>query len=66
MKAQKKKDVIKVLKKQGWQLVRTTGGHEWWEGPHGEGEAIPRHTEISPGVMRKLAAKMDSIPDNWK
>lgn len=66
MKAQKKKDVLKVLKAQGWQLVRTTGIHEWWEGPDGQGEAIPRHTEVSPGVLRKLAKKMAEVPRNWK
>ncbi|MFK0009918.1 type II toxin-antitoxin system HicA family toxin [Paenarthrobacter sp. NPDC090520] len=66
MKAQKKRDVLKVLKANGWQLVRTTGGHEWWEGPDGQGEPIPRHNEISPGVIRKLAKKLSDVPPNWK
>ena len=66
MKPQKKRDVLKALKANGWQLVRTTGGHEWWEGPDGQGEAIPRHTEISAGVVAKLAKKLESVPKNWK
>jgi len=66
MKAQKKRDVLKVLKANGWQLVRTTGGHDWWEGPDGQGEAIPRHGEISPGIIRKLSKKLAEVPQNWK
>lgn len=66
MKAQKKKDVVKVLKANGWQPVRSSGRHEWWEGPNGIGEAIPRHNEISPGVIRKLAAKLEQVPESWK
>lgn len=65
MKAQKKKDVVKVLKAQGWQLVRATGNHEWWQGPQGQREAIPKHSEISPGVLRTLAKKLETVPDNW-
>lgn len=66
MKPQKKRDVLKVLKANGWWLARSTGGHEWWEGPDGQGEAIPRSTEISAGVVAKLAKKLDTYPENWK
>ncbi|WP_343320526.1 type II toxin-antitoxin system HicA family toxin (plasmid) [Arthrobacter sp. TMP15] len=66
MKAQKKRDVLKVLKANGWQLVRSTGGHEMWEGPNGQREPIPRHNEISAGVLTKLAKKLDTFPSNWK
>ncbi|MEE2524528.1 type II toxin-antitoxin system HicA family toxin [Pseudarthrobacter sp. J47] len=66
MKAQKKKEVLKVLKANGWQLIRTNGGHDWWAGPDGQGEAIPRHNEISAGVIRKLAKKLAEVPQNWK
>lgn len=66
MKPQKKRDVLKVLKANGWRLIRSTGGHDWWEGPNGQGEAIPRHNEISAGVVDKLSRKLESFPENWK
>ncbi|MGP9503998.1 type II toxin-antitoxin system HicA family toxin [Specibacter sp. AOP5-B1-6] len=66
MKPQKKRDVLKVLKANGWEMVRWNGGHEWWEGPDGQGESIPRSKEISPGVMNKLVPKLESFPSNWK
>lgn len=66
MKSQKKRDVMKVLKANGWELVRSTGSHEWREGPNGQGEAIPRHNEISAGVVAKLAKKLETFPDGWK
>lgn len=66
MKPQKKRDVMKVLKKNGWRLVRNTGGHEWWEGPNGVGDALPRSPEISAGVVKKFADKLESFPNSWK
>ncbi|WP_111835771.1 type II toxin-antitoxin system HicA family toxin [Actinomyces bovis] len=68
MKAQKYRDVVKVLRAQGWVLLRTAkGDHEVWGPPGGPANVtIAHHREVSAGVLRQVAKQLPAIPDNWQ
>lgn len=69
MKPQKTRDVLKVLRAQGWQYLRDAkGSHEIWGNADGtEAEPVPTgHREISPGILAKLERKGLEIPREWK
>ena len=43
-----------------------TGPHTTWECPCGEHTAdIPRHKDISPGVVRDTIDRMTCLPKGW-
>ena len=68
MKAQKYRDVVVVLKRQGWVLLRTgKGSHEVWGPPDGPGKVtIPHHSEVSAGVLRQVVKQLPEIPESWR
>lgn len=65
---QKYKDVIKALQARGWVFLRDgKGSHEIWGLPDESAKhSIPRHREISAGVIGDLVKKLDNPPTNWK
>lgn len=65
-KPQKYRDVVKFLRSRGWQHVRTKGSHEMWEGPNGEKQSVPRHGEVSAGVVKQIIDQVPNTPANWK
>jgi predicted RNA binding protein YcfA (HicA-like mRNA interferase family) len=70
-KPQKYRDVVKVLRANGWVLLRTgRGSHELWGPPDGSvHEVVSNHGpggEISAGVVGKLLRKLPTTPDNWR
>ena len=51
----KRRDLLAHLAKHGCNLVREGGNHSWWENPVlGKRPAIPRHTEISDILAKKI------------
>lgn len=66
VKPQKYRDVARFLRSQGWRHVRTKGSHEMWEGPDGEKQSIPRHSQVSAGVVRQIIERLPGTPANWK
>jgi mRNA interferase HicA len=51
----KRRDLLAHLAKHGCNLVREGGNHSWWENPAlGKRSAIPRHTEISDILAKKI------------
>ncbi|WIY82836.1 type II toxin-antitoxin system HicA family toxin [Propionimicrobium sp. PCR01-08-3] len=68
MKPQKYRDVTAVLTGQGWVWLRNAAGsHEIWGSPDGKTKlVVPHHREVTAGVLRKIAAKLDEVPDSWK
>jgi mRNA interferase HicA len=51
----KRRDLLAHLTQQGCRLVREGGNHSWWENPALEQRsAVPRHTEISDILARKI------------
>ncbi len=67
-KPQKYRDVIKALKANGWVLLRDgKGSHELWGLPDESQKAsIPRHGEVSAGIVGQLIRKLDQAPQNWR
>lgn len=61
------REVATQLKKLGWALKSTKGSHEKWVSLSGETLIVPKHTTISPGVMRQVIKKLgDKAPKQWK
>lgn len=59
----KRTALLKHLRKHGCYLKREGGSHSIWTNPQtGEIEAVPRHTEISDKLARKICRGL-SIPD---
>jgi mRNA interferase HicA len=51
----KRRDLIRHLLQSGCELVREGGGHSWWINKvHNKRSAVPRHTEISDLLARKI------------
>ena len=49
----KRKDLIKLLKKNGWQETRKGGNHDIYV-KDGKIEPIPRHKEISENLAKAI------------
>ena len=67
-KPQKHRDVIKVVRANGWVLLRQgKGSHEIW-GLVDESQAhsIPHHQEVSAGVIGGLIKKLQVVPQSWR
>ena len=55
--------MIRHIEGKGCQLLREGAGHSIYTNPaNGVREAVPRHTEISDHLARKIC-KMLSVPD---
>jgi len=68
VKASSRRDVLKALRNAGCLQVIGTGrgDHDKWACPCGKHTApLPRHTVISPGVIRGLADRMQCLPKGW-
>lgn len=66
-KPQKYRDVIKVVEANGWiRLRQGKGSHEIWGLPdESRAHSIPRHHEVSAGVVGGLMRKLRDVPQNW-
>jgi hypothetical protein len=65
-KAMRRRDVIRVLQSHECTSVGGKGPHEKWLCPCGQHSAnIPRHTTISPGVVRDTIERMECLPEGW-
>jgi len=65
-KAMKRRDVIRALRQQGCHEAADTGKHTKWRCPCGQHSAnIPRHQDISPGVVRDTIQRMTCLPEGW-
>ena len=49
----KRKDLIRLLEKNGWYLKRTGGPHDIYTNGK-ETEPIPRHTEIKENLAKAI------------
>ena len=67
VKELKQREVEKFLKAQGWELLRSKGGHNVWKSPDGALTlAIPTHGKVSPGVVRQVIKVVPNTPDSWR
>ena len=60
--------MIKFLKSQGWVLLRQgKGSHELWGDPSGHPYIpIPRHGEISAGIIKQIVDVFPDAPQSWR
>lgn len=67
-KPQKYRDVAKALRARGWVLLRQgKGSHELWGLPdESVKESVPRHGEVSAGVIGQLLKKLPDPPASWR
>jgi hypothetical protein len=65
-KGMKLRDVKRALKRRNCSVVSDTGDHTKWVCPCGDHAAnIPRHKEISPGVVKDTITRMKCLPEGW-
>ena len=56
----KRNQLLKHLRKQGCHLKREGASHSLWINPQtGQVETIPRHTEISNRLAKKICKGLD-------
>jgi hypothetical protein len=68
MKPMAKRLVIKALLRHGCSKLSDEGIHEKWGCPVGCCEhvtALPRHTQITAGVVRNIVADLKCLPKGW-
>jgi len=59
----KREGLLRHLRRYGCILRREGKEHAFWENPQtGHAEAVPRHTEISNQLAKRICRKL-SIPD---
>ena len=58
----KLRDLHNHLKDKGWEISRTSGGHDIYKHPKAkEHIAVPRHKKVSPGVMGDVIKKSSKL-----
>jgi predicted RNA binding protein YcfA (HicA-like mRNA interferase family) len=66
MKEEKRAEVERFLREQGYQVSREDGRHTWYTKAGGRPIPLPRHTRISPGVLRDIEKAVGFVPKKWK
>ena len=61
----KKREMERKLKALGWWLKRQGGNHEVWTNGDME-EPLPRHSEISEMLAKKILKKAENNPPKGK
>lgn len=65
-KPMSKRLVVAALRAQGCHKVSGRGIHEKWACPCGHhATAVPRHEEITAGVVRNLIRDLTCLPKGW-
>jgi mRNA interferase HicA len=59
----KRRDLLKHLKSYSCEQLREGANHSWWYNPEqNKRSAVPRHTEISDNLARKICKDL-GVPD---
>lgn len=62
----KRRNVQRALLAHGCRVLRDTGDHTVWGCLCGQHIApLPRHIEISPGVVGSIVKRMACLPEGW-
>ena len=62
----RRREVERELTRRGCQVLRTKGAHDVWGCPCGCHQApLPRHKDISPGVVRSISNTLSCLPEGW-
>ncbi|NOZ25036.1 MAG: type II toxin-antitoxin system HicA family toxin [Nitrospirae bacterium] len=59
----KRNELLKYLRSQGCEFLREGSRHSWWWNPsQNKRSSIPRHTEISDNLARKICKDLGIEP----
>lgn len=58
--------MAKVLRNCGWEKLRVSGSHEVWQLPNGKRFVVPRHRNISAGIVQKIIKLIPPESHTWK
>lgn len=62
----KRREMVRAMEARGCSVKSTRGDHEKWVCPCGRHSAnLPRHTVISPGVVRDTIKRLQCLPEGW-
>ena len=62
----KRRDVESALRRHECSVLRDRGDHTVWACPcGGHTTPVPRHSDISPGVVRNIGKQMACLPEGW-
>ena len=62
----KLREVEAAMRDHGCEVLRDRGPHTKWGCPCGEHTVpVPRHTVISPGVVRDVIKRLVCLPEGW-
>jgi len=63
----KPRDVISILERLGFEIVRQRGSHKQYRHPDGRCTTVPFHKgrDISPILLRKIAKDIDMPVQNF-
>lgn len=65
-KPMKRAGVVAALDAQACEVLRDKGDHTVYVCPCGSHRApVPRHRNISAGVVRSIARQMTCLPEGW-
>jgi hypothetical protein len=68
MKPMSKRDVVTALLRQKCRKLSDAGRHEKWGCPltcRPHVTSLPRHDEITAGVVRNLIRDLKCLPEGW-
>jgi predicted RNA binding protein YcfA (HicA-like mRNA interferase family) len=63
----KPSEVVEILKKLGFEMVRQRGSHQQFKDPSGRFTTVPFHKgrDISPPLLRQIAKDIGMTPDDF-
>jgi hypothetical protein len=66
VKAMALRDVESALRDQDCEVLSNKGPHTKWGCPCGSHTVpIPRHSIVSPGVVRDIRRRLPCLPEGW-
>lgn len=66
-KPMKRRDVVRALRRVGCSVAREGSEHTIWQCscPEGHTVAVPRHAEVSAGVVRSIQERVACQRKGW-
>jgi predicted RNA binding protein YcfA (HicA-like mRNA interferase family) len=64
----KGKDIVRILERRGFRIVRTRGSHTFLRHPDGRATVVPVHSGemIGPGLLRAILRDVEISVDEFK
>jgi predicted RNA binding protein YcfA (HicA-like mRNA interferase family) len=63
----KPSEVVEILRKLGFEMIRQRGSHQQFKDPSGRFTTVPFHKgrDISPPLLRQIAKDIGMTPDDF-